>query len=317
MRVGHNVARRATRSPLLWLALALSIGQLGLLYLILEARFSFTNLVDVPDAAAFDDASRATGPDASLRLALPAIDAAFEARVRGAIAARDAPDAALFSEVVRWTHEYLPPAIPGRRKAWGRDSPLPWQPWDTRALDEARAAGAGFLCSSYARTAAAAGQVLGLDTRVVWLDGHVVVEAYDRDRGGWIAADPTVAALVAVDGRRPGAVSWAQASELVREGREIAWDPVGPLHPDVDPEASLAFLHKVLRRDLLVYVDGETAVRRNTPAQLVAWLRGHTRGVRLAFPEAPARSWKRPAFALGCVGLLVVGVFGVRSGLRR
>ncbi len=48
-----------------------------------------------------------------------------------------------------------------------------------------------FLCDSYTRLFVIACQTLGIPARIVELEGHVVAEAFSRERDRWIMLDPT------------------------------------------------------------------------------------------------------------------------------
>jgi hypothetical protein len=269
---------------------------------LLAERFAFANLVDVHTSVEFDDVASREPP---MDLHLPTVDQTFAQMVRQAVPARE-PVVQLVPRIVAWAYAQLrTPGDAGTLES--TNSPLfRWVPTDilAKAHDGGR-----FICDTYARFAAASGQALGLETRVIWLDGHVVTEFLDPSTGRWIATDPTVPAIV-IDIDSGATMSFAEAAFRVRGGQPIDIQSVGDAWPEVDVPGSLAYLLKTLRRDLLVYVDGETTVQRVQPRLLVDWVVGRPRGVRLASERSTRRNAKR----LGLCAAAVVFLAAVATG---
>jgi len=55
------------------------------------------------------------------------------------------------------------------------------------------------LCSAYARLFVEIAQSVGLQARVLWLEGHVAAEYFDRDRLQWLYVDPQLGVAAADD----------------------------------------------------------------------------------------------------------------------
>lgn len=297
------------RFPLLLAALAAAVLLVQALVVlsIWHDRFSFTRLLDVRTSEHFDDLGRIREQVPGLSLAVPTIDPAFEAETLRAIREPETSDLERFSTVVRWVSRVLRP---------GEDRTPVWAVWSPARVVERSRAGERFWCDSHARLAACAGQVIGLDTRVIWLDGHVVVEAFDHDRGRWIGADPTVPALL-VDPRTRSPLSYAEAALRARAGAPVGLRPLGAPRAGVVLEHALEYQRKVLRRDLLVFVDGEATIRRLNFSRILDWLVGRVHGVRLVSRSSPARTWKRQTFLWSWAVLALLAAAAVVDRRRR
>ena len=280
----------------------LVFGQLALAYTIARDRFSFVNLVDVATPESFDDPARVIGDARQFDLTFPT-DEDFAFEVERGKATLPASDADRFQWAVRWVHSQLEfRRTPSRETIF-----TPRSAWSATDVLSGSRSGKRYWCDSYARLTASVAHALGLTARVIWLDGHVTVEAYDRERRGWIGADPTLPALL-VHPSSAEELSFAQAAALVRSSTPIDVRLLGSETMSASQERSLLYLHRALERDLLAYVDGETAVLGNTPRSLLDWLVGRARGVRMISPSSSQRVWKRQLLVLNSVAL--IGLFG-------
>jgi hypothetical protein len=306
------VTNRRLSRLCLTLGVAAAIAGGLLLRAVLEERFAFSNLSDVATIEEFDGG--ATGPRRG-DLRFPTIDREFEQLVRQGIPVLGETDADTVPLIIDWVYRQLRTPRGSGTLVSSNDPLSTWVP--TEILDDARRGGR-FLCDTYARFAAATGQVLGLETRVVWLDGHVAAEFFDRSTARWIATDPITPGIV-IDPDDGSTMSFADAAVRVRAGQSIDVRAVGRAWPEVDVPGSLEYLEKTLRRDLLVYVDGETSVRRITPKLLVDWIVGRVRGVRFVTERSTDRSAKRRALlAAAAVFVAALAVGGwVRLRARR
>lgn len=282
-------------------AVIVVFAQVAVGYLVLKDLFSFVNLIDVRTPEEFDSPHWVIGSSAVLDLDLPNTDSAFEARVQEALGHASSSEEK-FETAVKWVHSQLQPGGVGTETVF-----VPRGRWAAGEIFAGSQRGAKYLCDTYARFTASVGQALGVDTRVIWLEGHVVVEGFDSRRRRWMAADPTFSAVL-VRADDASTLSYAEARTLVRSGEPISVRILGQTRPEVDVEASLKYLLKMLRRDQLVYVDGRTTVMGNNLQSMRDWLLGRSRGVRMVSEDSSGRVWKRRvlvANTLVLVALLV------------
>lgn len=305
--------RKLNLSPIVFLAIGVGfLMNVFLIGSIAADRFSFINLADAPTPEAFDDLRVPAGEVGEIDLSVPTIDAGFEKEVLRGVSG-DGDDRRVFLDVVRWTHEQLKPNAV-REEVALFEANFAFRPSD--ALSASRQ-GATAFCSTYARVAASAASVLGVTARVIELEGHTVVEAYDRERRQWMAADPTLPGLL-VESNTDRILSFAEAAVEVRGGRQIDIMPVAELHPVSSMEDGVQYLHKVLGRELLAYVDGEATFERyRMGARLCDWVSGRIRGVRLLSKESSGRNWKRTAIAVVNGGLFLILAGSVLIGRVR
>ncbi len=302
---------RRYRIGLIIAALGLALVQITIAHLVLEDRFSFINLVDVKTPEEFDDPAWVIGNSTVFDLSFPTTGPEFEQLVARELASVPESDAGKFAAAVVWAHAHLTPdSGPSRDTVF-----TPRDGWAAGDVVEESRRGEKVWCDTYARLTASVAHTLGVDARVIWLAGHVTAEGFDRQHQRWIGADPTISALLSHP-EEATPLSFAEAAILARSGSPVEVRLLGPVHPEIDVEGSVQYLNKVLRRDLLVYVDGETTVMGNTVGTLIDWMAGQVHGVRMVSEASGGRLWKRWLLTINSLVFLLLIMVFIRSARK-
>ncbi len=82
------------------------------------------------------------------------------------------------------------------------------------------------LCSDYSRLLNEVLQVAGLTSRVLWMEGHVVVEYFDTFKSKWVFLDPHLNCRASLSDGTP--LSMAQLVHAVEREQHVDWLPVVP-----------------------------------------------------------------------------------------
>lgn len=90
------------------------------------------------------------------------------------------------------------------------------------------------LCSEHAILLNEMLQALQLQSRVLWLEGHVVAEYYDRDYGKWVFVDPHMNAIFTGPDGTP-----MSAAELILSAEQSATVSPSPICAEIDEACSL------------------------------------------------------------------------------
>lgn len=116
------------------------------------------------------------------------------------------------------------------------------------------------LCSDYARLTNECLQALGVDSRVLWLEGHVAIEYFDREFGKWVFLDPHLNRMAFGTDNRP--LSTAQLITAVENDVPPHWQPVcGPCAnswQDDQPEVTGTWFRNILLNGECHVLSGET-----------------------------------------------------------
>lgn len=147
------------------------------------------------------------------------------------------------------------------------------------------------LCSDYARLTNECLQALGVDSRVLWLEGHVAVEYYDREFGQWVFLDPHLNRMAFGADNRP--LSTAQLITAVENDVSSHWQPVsGPCaHSWQDdlPEVTGTWFRNILLNGECHVMTGETLAAHGRWDQLMRFQSRPT-VIALASPYDSSRS---------------------------
>jgi hypothetical protein len=148
------------------------------------------------------------------------------------------------------------------------------------------------LCSDYSRLTNECLQAIGLQSRIVWLEGHVVLEYFDSQLDQWVFLDAQNDLRVASAGGQPLSVS--QLIGAMEHDEPLAWIPICLYPNELQPghRDQLDDLHcrNVLRNGECYVVSGETLSAQGRWNQLLRY-GSRPQVVVLATPFDTSNSW--------------------------
>lgn len=148
------------------------------------------------------------------------------------------------------------------------------------------------LCSDYSRLTNECLQAAGLQSRIVWLEGHVVLEYFDSQQDQWVFLDAQNDLRVrSASGQ---ALSVSQLICAMEHDAQLEWIPIcnKPNEPQPGPRDQRDDLHcrNVLRNGECYAVSGETLAAQGRWSQLLKY-GSRPQVVVLATPFDTSNSW--------------------------
>jgi hypothetical protein len=148
------------------------------------------------------------------------------------------------------------------------------------------------LCSDYSRLTNECLQAVGLQARIVWLEGHVVLEYFDSQLDHWVFLDAQNDLRVCSSSGQPLSVS--QLICAMEHDESLEWIPISRKPHDIQagPGDQLDDLHcrNVLRNGECYVVSGETLAAQGRWSQLFRF-GSRPQVVVLATPFDTSNSW--------------------------